>query len=146
MMEKFDLKQTKVHRTLEGMLIEVACAIMLAAMWALTWRYWHASDMLESRIIVCVAVTIMTVFLLVSAYFPSYLAWSFPLNNINAVGRAVRVTRYWALAGLLATVIGLVGWGTMKPGLGVFIGCGLVLKWTAAILEFKNKDEKEKLQ
>ena len=51
--------------------------------------------------------------------------------------------RLWALAGITTTVISLAGWGTMKPGLIVFLGCGLVLKAIATIIEIKEKDKKE---
>lgn len=111
--------------------------------WALTWRQWHGTDVLENKMIVTVAVTVVTVFLLVCAYSPSYLGWSFPLHNIQAVGKAVRAMRLWALAGITTTVISLAGWGTMKPGLIVFLGCGLVLKAIATIIEIKEKDKKE---
>ena len=142
-MQKFDLKQVKVHHTLESSLIETACVLMLVATWALTWRQWHGTDVLENKMIVTVAVTVVTVFLLVCAYSPSYLGWSFPLHNIQAVGKAVRAMRLWALAGITTTVISLAGWGTMKPGLIVFLGCGLVLKAIATIIEIKEKDKKE---
>ena len=141
--EQFNLKQTKVHHTLESTLIEVVCAILLVALWTLMWRRWHATDMLENRLIITVVITVLTIYLLVCAYFPTYLAWSIPLNSIKAVGRVVRAMRYWALTGLTATVVGLAGWGTMRPGLLVFVAFGLVLKAVAVVIEFKKKDKKE---
>jgi len=97
-----DLSTITVNRTKEGTAFEIACGILLLAIWiiALTTGQFDII-VLKGKHIAMIIVTIVVIAILVGCYFPSYChKWtntSSPLTNIHQVELSLRAARVIAL-------------------------------------------------
>ena len=108
--KEFDLKSVKVHRTMEGTILEVIFAIVAVVIWGLIiWLVHQAPDIVPTHFdasgkpnaygspagvtIPCIILTIAAITLMVLAYFPRHLNMPFKITNIRQVELAIRQVR-----------------------------------------------------
>ena len=93
-MNEFNIKSVKVHRTLEGTIFEIVCAVILIVMWvlALTTKIFDGSE-IQGKHIGIIAMTVVTIVLLAGAYCPRWINAGQDLQNIRQVEIAIRMTR-----------------------------------------------------
>ena len=106
----FNIKDIKVHRTMEGTIFEIAFAIIAIIVWGLIiWLVHQAPDIVPTHFdasgkpnaygsptgvtIPCVILTIGAIVMMVLAYFPRHINMPFKITNIRQVELAIRQLR-----------------------------------------------------
>lgn len=94
MENQFNIKEVKVHRTLEGTIFEIVSAIILVVVWVLafTTKIFDGSE-IQGKHIAIITVTFATIVLLVGSYCPRWINAGQELKNIRQVEIAIRMTR-----------------------------------------------------
>ena len=134
MENQFNIKEVKVHRTLEGTIFETVFAIMAIVVWGLIILMLNqAPDIIPTHfdasgkpnaygspmgiVIPCIIVTIAAIGLMVIAYFPRHMNMPFKVTNIRQVELTIRMTRITGLIFLVLTLaIGWTSLGSINPG------------------------------
>ena len=129
---QFNIKDVKVHRTLEGTVFEIVFAIVV---WGIIiWLVHRAPDIVPTHFdasgnpnaygspagatIPCVILTIAAINLIVLAYFPRHINMPVNITNICQVEMTIRSTRVAAITLLvlcLAIVYTLLGMDSPNP-------------------------------
>ena len=93
-MSDFNIKNVKVHRTTEGTIFEIACAVILIVMWALafTTKIFEGSE-IQGKHIGIITMTVASIVLLAGAYCPRWINAGQELKNIRQVEIAIRMVR-----------------------------------------------------
>lgn len=127
-MSDFDLKSVKVHRTLDGTILEILFLVMMIAVWALIIKFYmcapdvvpvhfdgagHATsyDSKLAAIFPCVFTTIGAIAAMGCAYFPHRINMPFKITNIRQVQLAITMVRIMGLILLALTFV--VGWSML---------------------------------
>ena len=125
MENQFNIKEVKVHRTLEGTIFETVFAIMAIVVWGLIILMLNqAPDIIPTHfdtsgkpnaygsptgiVIPCIFVTIAAIGLMVIAYSPRHMNMPFKVTNIRQVELTIRMTRIMGLIFLALTLT--IGW------------------------------------
>ena len=128
MNNQFNIKEVKVHRTLEGTIFEIVFAIMAIVVWGLIILMLNqAPDIIPTHfdasgkpnaygsptgiIIPCIIVTIAAICMMVIAYFPRHINMPFAITNIRQVELTIRMTRIMGLIFLALTLA--IGWTSL---------------------------------
>ena len=132
---KFNLKEVKVHRTLEAMVFEIAFAIMTIIVWGIIiWMIQQAPDIVPTHfdasgkpnaygspsgiIIPCIILTAGAILCMGIAYFPRHINMPFKITNIHQVEWTIRFTRVMGITLLLtplAFVYMMLGMSSPSP-------------------------------
>lgn len=132
---KFNLKEVKVHRTLEATVFEIAFAIMTIIVWGIIiWMIQQAPDIVPTHfdasgkpnaygspsgiIIPCIILTAGAILCMGIAYFPRYINMPFKITNIRQVELTIRFTRVMGITLLLmplAVVYMMLGMSSLSP-------------------------------
>ena len=108
MEKKFDIKEVKVHRTVEGNIFEVTAAVIMLCAWGIeiitqhpTGNDWIGLGGFTAAIIIC----------LLCAYSPRHInVFDIPLRNIRQVALSIRMLRIIAIAlALMALMVAITG-------------------------------------
>lgn len=127
-MNDFNIKEVKVHRTLEGTIFEIVFVIMAIVVWGLIILMLNqAPDIIPTHfdisgkpnaygspmgiVIPCIIVTIAAIGLMVIAYFPRHINMPFKVTNIRQVELTIRMTRITGLIFLALTLA--IGWTSL---------------------------------
>ena len=127
-MSDFNIKEVKVHRTLEGTIFEIAFAAITIVVWELIiWMVKQAPDIVPTHfdasgrpnaygsptgiLIPCIIVTIAAISMMVIAYFPRHINMPFKITNIRQVELVIRMTRITGLLFLALTLA--IGWTSL---------------------------------
>lgn len=106
----FDIKNAKVHRTMEGTIFEIVFAIVAIIVWGvIIWLVHRAPDIVPTHFdasgnpnaygspigatIPCVILTIGAIVMMVLAYFPRHINMPFKITNIQQVKLTIRQLR-----------------------------------------------------
>ena len=157
---QFNIKDIKVHRTMEGTIFEIAFAIIAIIVWGLIiWLVHRAPDIVPTHFdasgkpnaygspagttFPCIILTIAAISMMVLAYFPRHINMPFKMTNIQQVKLAIRQLR---IAGIIFMFIPLavsymmLGMKTPSPApLLVMIGLLLLEIIVFTILIYKAK-------
>ena len=157
---QFNIKDIKVHRTMEGTIFEIAFAIIAIIVWGLIiWLVHRAPDIVPTHFdasgkpnaygsptgitVPCIILTIAAISMMVLAYFPRHINMPFKMTNIQQVKLAIRQLR---IAGIIFMFIPLavsymmLGMKTPSPApLLVMIGLLLLEIIVFTILIYKAK-------
>lgn len=107
---QFNIKDIKVHRTLEGTVLEIVFAIVAIVVWGIIiWLVHRAPDIVPTHFdasgnpnaygspigatIPCVILTIAAIVMMVLAYFPRHINMPFEITNIQQVKLTIRQLR-----------------------------------------------------
>ena len=132
---KFDIKKVKVHRTLEGTILEMAFVLIALIVWGLIiWLVHQAPDIVPTHFdasgkpnaygspggvtIPCIIITIVAIGCMVVAYFPRYINMPVKIRNIRQVGltiTSVRVAGITLLVMALAIAYTMLGMTSPSP-------------------------------
>lgn len=132
---QFNIKDVKVHRTLEGTVFEIVFAIVAIVVWGIIiWLVHRAPDIVPTHFdasgnpnaygspvgitIPCIILTIAAISLIVLAYFPRHINMPVNITNIRQVEMTIRSTRVAAITLLvlcLAIVYTLLGMDSPNP-------------------------------
>lgn len=132
---QFNIKDVKVHRTLEGTVFEIVFAIVAIVVWGIIiWLVHRAPDIVPTHFdasgnpnaygspvgitIPCIILTIAAISLIVLTYFPRYINMPVNITNICQVEMTIRSTRVAAITLLvlcLAIVYTLLGMDSPNP-------------------------------
>lgn len=132
---QFNIKDVKVHRTLEGTVFEIVFAIVAIVVWGIIiWLVHRAPDIVPTHFdasgnpnaygspvgitIPCIILTIAAISLMVLAYFPQHINMPVNITNIRQVEMTIRSTRVAAITLLvlcLAIVYTLLGMDSPNP-------------------------------
>lgn len=114
---QFNIKDIKVHRTLEGTVLEIAFAIVAIIVWGIIiWLVHRAPDIVPTHFdasgkpnaygspagvtIPCVILTIVAISMMVIAYFPRHINMPFEITNIRQVTLVIRQLRIVGITSL----------------------------------------------
>ena len=128
MENQFNIKEVKVHRTIEGTIFETVFTIMAIVVWGLIILMLNqAPDIIPTHfdasgkpnaygspmgiVIPCIIVTIAAIGLMVIAYFPRHINMPFKVTNIRQVELTIRMTRITGLIFLVLTLA--IGWTSL---------------------------------
>ena len=97
-MSDFNIKNVKVHRTLEGTIFEIVSAIILVVVWVLafTTKIFEGSE-IQGKHLGIIIMTVATIILLAGAYCPRWINAGQELKNIRQVEIAIRMVRIVAV-------------------------------------------------
>ena len=132
---QFNIKDVKVHRTLEGTVLEIAFAIVAIIVWGIIiWLVHRAPDIVPTHFdasgkpnaygspagvtIPCVILTIVAISMMVIAYFPRHINMPFEITNIRQVELTIRQLRIAGITSLflpLALAYMMLGMKTPSP-------------------------------
>lgn len=97
-MHDFNIKDVKVHRTLEGTIFEIVSAIILVVVWVLAFATgMFGGSEIQGKHIAIITLTVATIVLLAGSYFPRWINAGQELKNIRQVEVAIRMTRTLAV-------------------------------------------------
>ena len=134
-MEQFDIKKVKVHRTLEGTILEMAFVLIVLIVWGLIiWLVHQAPDIVPTHFdgsgnpnaygspvrvtIPCIIITIAAIGCMVVAYFPRHINMPVKITNIRQVRltiSSVRVVGITMLLLALAAAYMMLGMSSPSP-------------------------------
>ena len=114
---QFDIKDIKVHRTLEGTVFEIVFAIIAVIVWGvIIWLVHRAPDIVPTHFdasgkpnaygtsagatIPCIILTIVAISMMVIAYFPRHINMPFEITNIRQVTLVIRQLRIVGITSL----------------------------------------------
>ena len=97
-MSEFNIKEVKVHRTLEGTIFEVITAIILVVMWAvaIATKFFDISSMRGNQMAIII-ISVVSIILLLVAYSPKNINLGQEPKNIRQVEIAIRTVRILAV-------------------------------------------------
>lgn len=96
--EQFDIKNVKVHRTIEGTIFEVVAAILVITTWIIALARHQFNGTFGEQWLTCIiALTLGTVVLLVCCYYPRLSRSSYRLKNFSQVLISIRTCRVLAV-------------------------------------------------
>lgn len=115
---QFNIKDVKVHRTLEGTVLEIVFAIVAIIVWGIIiWLVHRAPDIVPTHFdasgnpnaygtpagvaIPCVILTMVAISMMVIAYFPRHINMPFEITNIRQVELVIRQLRIVGITSLL---------------------------------------------
>ena len=121
MENQFNIKEVKVHRTLEGNIFEIAFAVIAIVVWGIIiWMVHQAPDIVATHfdasgqpndwgskygiLIPCCIISLVGVGLMMTAYFPNRINLPFKITNIRQVELAIRQVR---IAGVILLLLAL---------------------------------------
>lgn len=128
-MERFDIKDVKLHRTTESTLFEIVFVIVMIVVWGLIiWMICRAPDIVPTHfdgsgrpnaygspigiLVPCIIITVVAIICMVIAYYPRYINMPFKITNTRQEEltiRSVRVAGITLLLLSLAIVYTLLG-------------------------------------
>lgn len=114
----FDIKEIKVHRTMESTIFEMVFVLVAIVVWGLIiWLIHRAPDIVPTHFdasgkpnaygspsgvaIPCIILTIGAIACMVCAYFPRHINMPFKIKNIRQVEIAIRFLRVTGITILL---------------------------------------------
>ncbi len=120
-MERFDIKDVKLHRTTESTLFEIVFAIVIIVVWGLIiWMICRAPDIVPTHfdgsgrpnaygspigiLVPCIIITVAAIICMVIAYYPRYINMPFKITNTRQVELAIRSVRVAAITLLLLSL------------------------------------------
>jgi hypothetical protein len=120
-MERFDIKDVKLHRTTESTLFEIVFAIVMMVVWGLIiWMICRAPDIVPTHfdgsgrpnaygspigiLVPCIIITVAAIICMVIAYYPHYINMPFKITNTRQVELAIRSVRVAAITLLLLSL------------------------------------------
>lgn len=157
---QFNIKDVKVHRTLEGTLFEVAFVIVAVVVWGLIiWLIHQAPDIVPTHFdgsgnpnsygspasvaIPCIILTIGAIGCMVVAYYPRLINSTVKITNIRQVElniRSIRVAGITVLLMVLAVAYTMLGMRSPTPfPILAVVGLLLVEIIVFSILIFKAR-------
>ena len=98
MEKKFDIKEVKVHRTLEGTIFEIATLVILIVVYAIAiaTKFFDLSNMMGKHVAIII-ISFVSIMLLLAAYSPKNINLGQELRNIHQVEIAIRTVRIMAV-------------------------------------------------
>ena len=157
---RFDIKEVKVHRTMEATIFEIVFVVMAIIVWGLIiWLIHRAPDIVATHfdasgkpnaygsptglLIPCIILTIGAVVCMVCAYFPRHINLPFTIRNIRQVELTIRQLRVMGVTFLLIPLaVAYTSLGMSAPtAVPIMIAIGLIFVETIifAILIYKAK-------
>lgn len=97
-MSEFNIKDVKVHRTLEGTIFELTTAVILIVTWAvaIATKMFDIATM-QGKHMAIIILDVVAILLLLVAYSPSHINLGQEVSNIRQVRIAIRTTRILAV-------------------------------------------------
>lgn len=132
--EEFDVKKIKVHRTIEGTIMEAIAVMCLIGAWVIALaRHQFDAGMQSQWLKAAIIVSIAVIVLLVCAYFPRYSKNAHRFSNVRQVLISIRSFRVLAVEFALMLLCIAISGGTImehpfwtKAALAVIIITALV--------------------
>ena len=120
-MERFDIKDVKLHRTTESTLFEIVFSIVMIVVWGLIiWMICRAPDIVPTHfdgsgrpnaygspigiLVPCIIITVAAIICMVIAYYPRYINMPFKITNTRQVELAIRSVRVAGITLLLLSL------------------------------------------
>ena len=98
MNEQFDIKKVKVYRTLEGTIFEIITAIILIVTYAVAIaKNYFDFDNFQGKHMATIVISILSIALLVMAYYPRNISIGGKAENIRQVEISIRTIRIYAV-------------------------------------------------
>ena len=131
---QFNIKEVKVHRTLEGTIFEAVILALLIAAWIVGFLSRPLAD--DNLISLCVF-TGTAILSAVMAYWPSHInLMNIQLTNIRQTELAIRLSRVLGVElALVALIFAIIGHESPLTSV-VAIGLAIVLTITAFLFMF----------
>ena len=96
--KEFDLKSVKVYRTLEGTIFEIITAIILVVTYAVAIaKNYFDFDNFQGKHMATIVISILSIALLVMAYYPRNISIGRKAENIRQVEISIRTIRIYAV-------------------------------------------------
>ncbi|MBR1409789.1 MAG: hypothetical protein IJ580_01640 [Prevotella sp.] len=97
-MEKFNIEEVKVHRTLEGNIFEIVTAVIIVVMYtiAIATKFFDFDNLMGKHLAIIV-LSVISIFLLLAAYSPKNINTIPKPTNIRQVEIAIRIDRIIAV-------------------------------------------------
>ena len=97
-MSDFNIKDVKVHRTLEGTIFELVTAIILVVTYAvaIAKNYFDFDDF-QGKHMATIVLSVLSILLLVMAYSPKNISIGGKVENIRQVEISIRTIRIYAV-------------------------------------------------
>ena len=97
-MSEFNIKEVKVHRTLEGTIFEVVTAIIIVVMYAVAIaKNYFDFDNFQGKHMATIILSVISIILLLVAYSPNNIHYGEKPKNIRQVELSIRATRIIAV-------------------------------------------------
>ena len=97
-MSEFNIKEVKVHRTLEGTIFEVVTAIIIVVMYAVAIaKNYFDFDNFQGKHLATIVLSVISIVLLAVAYSPKNINIGGQPKNIRQVEIAIRTVRVIAV-------------------------------------------------
>ena len=97
-MSEFNIKEVKVHRTLEGTIFEVVTAIIIVVMYAVAIaKNYFDFDNFQGKHLATIVISVISILLLVMAYSPKNISIGGKAENIRQVEISIRTIRIFAV-------------------------------------------------
>ena len=97
-MSEFNIKEVKVHRTLEGTIFEVVTAIIIVVMYAVAIaKNYFDFDNFQGKHLATIVLSVISIVLLAVAYSPKNINMGGQPKNIRQVELSIRATRIIAV-------------------------------------------------
>ena len=97
-MSEFNIKEVKVHRTLEGPIFEVVTAIIIVVMYAVAIaKNYFDFDNFQGKHLATIVLSVISIVLLAVAYSPKNINIGGQPKNIRQVEIAIRTVRVIAV-------------------------------------------------
>ena len=98
MNEQFDIKKVKVNRTLEGTIFEIITAIILIVTYAVAIaKNYFDFDNFQGKHMATIVISILSIALLVMAYYPRNISIGGKAENIRQVEISIRTIRIYTV-------------------------------------------------
>ena len=98
MNDQFDIKKVKVYRTLEGTIFEIITAIILIVTYAVAIaKNYFDFDNFQGKHMATIVLSILSIALLVMAYYPRNISIGGKAENIRQVEISIRTIRIYAV-------------------------------------------------
>lgn len=155
---RFDIKEVKVHRTMEATIFEIVFVVMALIVWGLIiWMIHRAPDIVPTHfdasgkpnaygsptglLIPCIILTIGAVVCMVCAYFPRHINLPFTIRNIRQVELTIRQLRVMGVTFLLTPLaVAYTSLGMSAPtAVPIMIAIGLIFVETIIFAILINK-------
>jgi hypothetical protein len=155
---RFDIKEVKVHRTMEATIFEIVFVVMAIIVWGLIiWLIHRAPDIVPTHfdasgkpnaygsptglLIPCIILTIGAVVCMVCAYFPRHINLPFTIRNIRQVELTIRQLRVMGVTFLLIPLaVAYTSLGMSAPtAVPIMIAIGLIFVETIIFAILINK-------
>ena len=97
-MSDFNIKDVKVHRTLEGTIFELVTAIILVVTYAVAIaKNYFDFDNFQGKHMATIVLSVLSILLLVMAYSPKNISIGGKVENIRQVEISIRTIRIYAV-------------------------------------------------